>query len=98
VATHAAEKIVQLGGKVLTFSDSDGFIYDPAGIDQAKINWVKDHKTKTRGRIADYVDVFKGAEFHPGLRPWNVPCELALPCATQNELGGDDAKLLVKNG
>jgi glutamate dehydrogenase (NADP+) len=98
VATHAAEKIVQLGGKVLTLSDSDGFIHDPAGIDQTKIDWVKEHKTKRRGRIADYVGVFKGAEFHEGKRPWGVPCDLALPCATQNELNGADAELLVKNG
>ena len=98
VATHAAEKITQLGGKVLTLSDSDGFIYDPAGIDQTKINWIKELKTKRRGRIADYVDTFKGAEFHAGKRPWGVICDLALPCATQNELNGDDAKLLVKNG
>ena len=98
VATHAAEKIVQLGGKVLTFSDSDGFIYDPAGIDQAKINWVKDLKTKRRGRIEDYVKEFTGSEFHAGLRPWGVACDLALPCATQNELDGADAETLVKNG
>jgi glutamate dehydrogenase (NADP+) len=98
VATHAAEKITQLGGKVLTFSDSDGFIYDPAGIDQAKINWVKAHKTKRRGRIEDYVKEFTGSEFHAGKRPWEVKCDLALPCATQNELDGEDAKTLVKNG
>jgi glutamate dehydrogenase (NADP+) len=98
VATHAAEKIVQLGGKVLTFSDSDGFIHDPAGIDQEKINWVKEHKTKRRGRIEDYVKTFRSAEFHAGKRPWEVKCDLALPCATQNELDGDDAKTLVKNG
>jgi glutamate dehydrogenase (NADP+) len=98
VATHAAEKVVQLGGKVLTLSDSDGFIYDPAGIDQTKIDWVKELKNKRRGRIADYADTFKGSEFHAGKRPWSVACELALPCATQNELNGDDAKVLVKNG
>jgi glutamate dehydrogenase (NADP+) len=98
VATHAAEKIVQLGGKVLTFSDSDGFIYDPAGIDQAKINWVKEHKTKRRGRIEDYAKEFTGSEYHAGLRPWAVKCDLALPCATQNELDGNDAETLVKNG
>ncbi len=98
VATHAAEKIVQLGGKVLTFSDSDGFIYDPAGIDQEKIDWVKAHKTKRRGRIEDYVKEFPGSEFHAGQRPWGVKCDLALPCATQNELNGEEAALLVKNG
>jgi glutamate dehydrogenase (NADP+) len=98
VATHAAEKIVQLGGKVLTFSDSDGFIHDPAGIDQEKINWVKDLKTKRRGRIEDYVKQFPGSSFHAKQRPWSVKCDLALPCATQNELDGDDAKTLVANG
>jgi glutamate dehydrogenase (NADP+) len=98
VATHAAEKIVALGGKVLTLSDSEGYIHDPDGIDQAKIDWVKLHKTKRRGRISAYADEFSGASFHAGKRPWEVPCDLALPCATQNELLGDDARLLVKNG
>ncbi|MBL8642476.1 MAG: NADP-specific glutamate dehydrogenase [Rhodospirillaceae bacterium] len=99
VATHAAEKIVQLGGKVLTLSDSEGFIHDPAGIDQAKINWVKDLKNKRRGRISEYVKEFKGATFTGGgARPWAVPCDVALPCATQNKLNGEEAKTLVKNG
>jgi glutamate dehydrogenase (NADP+) len=99
VATHAAEKATQLGGKVLTLSDSEGYIYDPAGMDQAKIDWVKELKTKRRGRISEYAKQFKGSEFHgDGARPWGVPCQLALPCATQNELNGDEAKTLVKNG
>jgi glutamate dehydrogenase (NADP+) len=98
VATHAAEKVVQLGGKVLTLSDSEGFIHDPDGIDQARIDWVKLHKTRRRGRISEYVAEYKNAEFHPGKRPWSVPCDVALPCATQNELLGDDARLLVANG
>jgi len=98
VATHAAEKATQLGAKVLTLSDSEGFIHDPAGVDQAKIDWVKAHKTKRRGRIADYVKEFKGATFHAGKRPWAVPCDVALPCATQNELNGDEARMLVTNG
>jgi glutamate dehydrogenase (NADP+) len=98
VATHAAEKVVQLGGKVLTLSDSDGFIHDPAGLDQTKIDWVKEHKTRRRGRIAEYAEVFKGAEYYGGQRPWGLVCDLALPCATQNELDGDDARTLVKNG
>ena len=98
VATHAAEKIVQLGGKVLTLSDSHGFIHDPDGIDQAKIDWVKLHKTRRRGRIADYVTEFRGATYHEGQRPWAVPCNVALPCATQNELNGADARTLVANG
>ena len=98
VATHAAEKIVQLGGKVLTLSDSGGFIHDPDGITQEKIDWVKAHKTHRRGRIEDYCAEFKGASFTAGKTPWGVPCDVALPCATQNELLGEDAKTLVANG
>ena len=98
VATHAAEKVTQLGGKVLTLSDSEGFIYDPAGMDQAKIDWVKVHKTKRRGRISDYAKEFPGSEFHAGKRPWSVKADIALPCATQNELNGEEAKMLVANG
>jgi glutamate dehydrogenase (NADP+) len=98
VATHAAEKIVQLGGKVLTLSDSGGFIHDPDGIDQEKIDWVKKHKTYRRGRIEEYAEQFPGATFHEGKTPWGVACDVALPCATQNELLGDDAKKLVENG
>ncbi len=99
VATHAAEKITQLGGKVLTLSDSEGYIHDPDGIDLEKIQWVKDHKTHRRGRISEYAQEFKGATFYGDrARPWAVPCGVALPCATQNELNGDDARTLVKNG
>jgi glutamate dehydrogenase (NADP+) len=98
VATHAAEKINHLGGKVLTLSDSAGFIHDPDGIDPEKVNWVKQHKTKRRGRISDYVEEFKGAKFYEGKRPWGIKCDLAMPCATENELTGDDAKTLIKNG
>ncbi|KPF62649.1 glutamate dehydrogenase [alpha proteobacterium AAP81b] len=99
VATHAAEKIVALGGKVLTLSDSDGFVHDPDGIGQDKIDWVKDLKNVRRGRIADYVKEFPGATYHgDGARPWGVPCDLALPCATQNELDGKDAETLLANG
>ncbi len=98
VATHAAEKIVQLGGKVMTFSDSSGYIHDPDGISQEKIDWVKHLKTVKRGRINEYVDEFSGASFHEGKRPWEVSADFALPCATQNELNGDDARMLVKNG
>ena len=98
VATHAAEKIIQLGGKVLTLSDSGGFVYDKAGIDEEKLQWVMHHKTRQRGRIADYVDEFPTAEFHEGQRPWKVACDVALPCATQNELSGDDAEALLNNG
>lgn len=98
VATYAAEKVIQLGGKVLTFSDSQGFIHDPEGITQEKIDWVKDLKTNRRGRIAEYADEFRGATFHAGKTPWGVPCDVALPCATQNEILGADAARLVKNG
>jgi len=98
VATHAAEKIVQLGGKVLTLSDSEGFVHDPDGIDQEKIDWVKAHKTRRRGRISEYAEEYRGATFHAGKRPWAVPCDVALPCATQNELLGEDARTLVANG
>ena len=98
VATHAAEKIVQLGGKVLTFSDSGGYIHDPDGIDQEKIDWVKSHKTHRRGRIEEYIEAYPRATFHAGKTPWAVPCDMALPCATQNELLGDDARMLIANG
>ena len=98
VATHAAEKITQLGGKVLTLSDSAGFIHDPDGITQDKIDWVKAHKTHRRGRIEDYVKEYPKASYTAGKTPWGVPCDVALPCATQNELLGEDAKTLVANG
>ena len=98
VATYAAEKINHLGGKVLTLSDSGGFIHDPDGIDAEKLAWVMELKNIRRGRIEEYAKQFKGAEFHQGKRPWAVPCDLALPCATQNELSGDEARMLVKNG
>jgi glutamate dehydrogenase (NADP+) len=99
VATHAAEKLTQLGGKVLTLSDSEGYIHDPDGIDMEKIQWVKEHKTHRRGRISEYADEFKGSTFYGDrARPWAVPCDVALPCATQNELNGEDARTLVKNG
>ncbi|ASK88176.1 NADP-specific glutamate dehydrogenase [Sphingorhabdus sp. SMR4y] len=98
VATHAAEQITKQGGKVLTLSDSGGFIHDPDGIDQEKIDWVKHHKTHTRGRISEYADHFTGASYHEGARPWSVPCDLALPCATQNELNEAEARELVANG
>jgi len=98
VATHAVEKIIHLGGKVVTLSDSGGFIYDPDGIDTEKLRWVKEHKTRRRGRITEYVKEFKKAKFHKGMRPWSVKCDLALPCATQNEINGEDAKTLLENG
>ncbi|MBT6314292.1 MAG: NADP-specific glutamate dehydrogenase [Alphaproteobacteria bacterium] len=97
VATHAAEKIIHRGGTVLTLSDSGGFIYDKDGITLERLQWIKDLKEKRRGRISEYADEFKGTEFHEG-RPWNVACDMALPCATQNEINADEAEGLVKNG
>ena len=98
VAIHAAEKINHLGGKVLTLSDSGGFIHDPEGIDAERLAWVRDLKQARRGRIQEYAKAFPGSEFHQGRRPWAVPCALAMPCATQNELSGEDARRLVANG
>jgi glutamate dehydrogenase (NADP+) len=98
VATHAAELATRHGGKVVTLSDSGGYIYDKAGITEEKLAWVKEHKTHRRGRISDYVDEYPEAEFFPDAKPWSVPCDIAFPCATQNELDGDAARTLVKNG
>ncbi|MFI5221910.1 MAG: NADP-specific glutamate dehydrogenase, partial [Bacteroidia bacterium] len=97
VAQYAAEKVMQLGGKVLTLSDSDGYIYDKAGIDKGKLEFVMDLKNNKRGRIKEYLKKYK-AEYVAGKTPWGVKCDVALPCATQNELNGDDAKMLIKNG
>ena len=97
VATYCVQKITQLGGKVVTMSDSDGFIHDADGIDEEKLAWIIDLKTKRRGRIAEYAEKY-GCDYHEGKRPWGVPCDLAYPCATQNELDGDDARALVANG
>ena len=97
VATYTIEKLVQLGARVVTASDSGGFIYDPDGIDLDKLEWLKDLKTVKRGRIREYAERF-GCEFHEGQRPWHVPCDLAFPSATQNELAGKDATALLENG
>ena len=98
VALYAAEKLDQLGATVLTLSDSSGFVHDPDGIGRDKLEWVKELKEVRRGRIAEYAERFPAATFHDGERPWGVPCDVALPCATQNELNGDDARTLVANG
>jgi glutamate dehydrogenase (NADP+) len=98
VAQYAVEKVNQLGGKVVTLSDSDGTIYDKDGIDAEKLAFVMDLKNNKRGRIKDYVKKYKTAEYMAGKRPWSIKCDVAFPCATQNEISGDDAKLLVKNG
>jgi len=97
VATYAVQKVNHLGGKVVTLSDSSGFIHDPDGIDTEKLDFVLDLKNVQRGRISEYADKFKSASFHEG-RPWGVPCDIALPCATQNEISGEDARNLVNNG
>ncbi|MCA9755932.1 MAG: NADP-specific glutamate dehydrogenase [Candidatus Eisenbacteria bacterium] len=97
VAQYATEKATQLGAKVVTLSDSNGSIYDPAGIDAEKLAWVMELKNNRRGRIHEYVDKF-GGEYLEGKRPWGVKCDIALPCATQNEVSGDEAKALVENG
>jgi glutamate dehydrogenase (NADP+) len=98
VATFAAQRFVELGGKVVTMSDSLGFVHDPEGFSIEKIDWVKAHKTHRRGGMSDYVSVFPGTTWHEGARPWAVPCDVALPCATQNELHEDDARALIGNG
>ena len=97
VALHAAEKLLELGAKVVTLSDSSGFIHDPEGITQEKLEWVKELKGERRGRISEYTDKF-GGKYHEGNKPWSIPCELAFPCATQNELNLEDAKTLISNG
>ena len=98
VAQYAAEKCIQLGAKVLTLSDSSGFIYDSDGIDEEKLNFVMDLKNNKRGRISEYVDHFNNTKFFKNKTPWSIPCQIALPCATQNELNINDAKILIKNG
>ncbi len=98
VAQYAAEKVIQMGGKVVTLSDSGGYIHDKDGITAEKLNFVMDLKNNKRGRISEYVGKYKSASFHKGKTPWDVACDIALPCATQNELDGDGAKALIKNG
>ncbi len=97
VAQYCAEKIIQRGGKVVTLSDSSGFIYDPDGLDEEKLAFVIHLKTRVRGRISEYAKEYK-CEFHPGERPWLTPCDLAFPCATQNEITQKDAKVMVSQG
>jgi glutamate dehydrogenase (NADP+) len=97
VAQFTAQKLTEHGAKVVTMSDSDGFIYDREGIDADKLAWILDLKNVRRGRIAEYAEKF-GAEYHAGVTPWSVPCDLAFPCATQNEIDGVAAQKLVANG
>ena len=98
VAQYAAEKCIMQGGKVVTMSDSRGFVHDVEGIDAEKLAWIMDLKNVRRGRIQEYAAHFSSATFHKGSRPWSVPCDLAFPCATQNELNGEEAAELVANG
>ncbi|HEY0047010.1 MAG TPA: NADP-specific glutamate dehydrogenase [Flavobacterium sp.] len=98
VAQYAAQKATQLGGKVVTMSDSGGYIYDEEGIDSAKLAYVMQIKNVDYGRISDYINQYPNAKYVAGKRPWEVTCDIALPCATQNELDGDEARMLVDNG
>jgi glutamate dehydrogenase (NADP+) len=98
VAQYAAEKATQLGGKVVTLSDSSGYIYDADGIDAAKLAYVMEIKNELRGRISDYLTKYPNAKYVAGKRPWEVKCDVALPCATQNELNEEEAKMLIANG
>ena len=98
VAQYAAEKATQLGGKVVTLSDSSGYIYDSEGIDAEKLAHVMQIKNVDYGRISDYLNKYPKAKFVAGKRPWEVKCDIALPCATQNELNQDDANALISNG
>lgn len=97
VATHACEKVLQLGGSPLTMSDSGGFVHCPDGFSQEQIDWIKELKTVRRGRISEAADEFNNITFHEG-RPWGVEADCAVPSATQNEINGDEAKTLIKNG
>ena len=98
VAQYAIEKATELGGKVVTASDSSGYIYDADGITAEKLAYIMEIKNVNYGRISDYVTKYASAKFVSGKRPWEVKCDIALPCATQNELNGDEAKALITNG
>ena len=97
VAQYTAEKVLQLGGKVLTMSDSDGYVYDPDGIDREKLDYIMELKNLYRGRIREYAEQY-GVKYVPGEKPWGEKADIALPSATQNELNGDHARMLVDNG
>jgi glutamate dehydrogenase (NADP+) len=98
VAQYAAEKAIHLGAKVLTLSDSSGYVYDAEGINEEKLAHVMELKNIKRSRISAYLDKYPKAEFIANKTPWGIPCDVALPCATQNELNDKDADLLIKNG
>ena len=97
-AQFTVEKLIECGAKVLTVSDSSGFIYDKNGITTEKLAWIQSVKNVRRGRIKEYVEKFKGAKYVEGQRPWGIKCDCAFPCATQNEITGEDARKLVENG
>ncbi|HSM47819.1 MAG TPA: hypothetical protein VK872_08405, partial [Draconibacterium sp.] len=97
-AQYAVEKVNMFGGKVVTLSDSNGYIYDADGIDDEKLAYVLELKNVKRGRIQEYCEKYPKAKYVEGQRPWVVKCDIALPCATQNELNEEEAKTLVKNG
>ena len=98
VAQYATEKCIDMGAKVLTLSDSSGFIYDKDGIDSEKLKYIMELKNEKRGRISEYIKKYSKAEFYSKKSPWNIKCDIAIPCATQNELGKEDAMSLIKNG
>ena len=98
VAQYAAQKAMRLGAKVQTLSDSDGFVYDPEGLTEEKMAYVFELKNIRRGRIKEYAQKYPGATYYPGERPWKIPCDIALPCATQNEVEKADAENIVKGG
>ena len=98
VAWGAATKATQLGGKVVTISGPDGYIYDPAGLDEEKIAYMLELRASGNDIVAPYADKFPGSTFYAGKKPWEQKVDIALPCATQNELNGDDAKALIANG
>ncbi|MDO5473279.1 MAG: NADP-specific glutamate dehydrogenase [Akkermansia sp.] len=98
VAQFLVKKLIQLGAKPVTMSDSNGYIFDPEGITLEKLEWIQELKNVRRGRIKEYADAFPGVQFFAGQRPWSVPCDCAFPCATQNEINGAEAATLIKNG
>ncbi len=98
VAQYAAQKAMRLGAKVVTLSDSDGFVHDPDGLDEEKLKFVLNLKNVRRGRISEYAAQYPGAKYFPGERPWGIPCDIALPCATQNEIEATDAERLLAGG
>tara|TARA_Y100001970_G_scaffold268467_1_gene359778 strand:- start:466 stop:1803 length:1338 start_codon:yes stop_codon:yes gene_type:complete len=97
VAQYATQKATELGAKVVSLSDSSGTIHDPDGVDSEKLEWVMNLKNNKRGRIKEYAKEFN-VQYHDGSSPWIIPCDIALPCATQNEINGEEAKILIKNG